>query len=132
MKTVFGHRLLDRQVRPNDQWKDAATKARDELGRVRLVTTDEVLGIPRARAERVCTRGGKNSSCRIRTSELFRSPETFRKGLERYEARSDKGYSLQDCISMNTMESHSITEILTNDRHFEQEGFSVLMKGNGS
>lgn len=28
------------------------------------------------------------------------------------------------------MEAESITEILTNDHHFEQEGFAVLMKRN--
>ena len=29
---------------------------------------------------------------------------------------------------MNVMEAESITEILTNDHHFEQEGFVVLMR----
>jgi len=30
-------------VRPNDQWADAAKKARESLGNAHLVTTDEVL-----------------------------------------------------------------------------------------
>ena len=58
------------------------------------------------------------------------SRESFREGLERYEARSDKACSLQDCVSMNVMETESITDILTNDRHFAQEGFNGLMKAH--
>ena len=40
----------------------------------------------------------------------------------------DKQYSLVDCISMQTMRRHAITEVLTNDRHFEQEGFRALFR----
>jgi predicted nucleic acid-binding protein len=33
---------------------------------------------------------------------------------------------------MNAMESEGITEALTNDHHFEQEGFVVLIKRTAS
>jgi predicted nucleic acid-binding protein len=46
--------------------------------------------------------------------------------LTLYEARPDKEYSLTDCISMQTMRREGITEILTNDHHFTQEGFHIL------
>ena len=49
-------------------------------------------------------------------------------GLERYEQRRDKSYSLQDCVAMNVMESEDIREILTSDHNFEQERFTILMK----
>ena len=45
-----------------------------------------------------------------------------------YEARPDKGYSLTDCISMQTMRKEGISEALTDDRHFEQEGFRALFR----
>jgi hypothetical protein len=45
-----------------------------------------------------------------------------------YSARPDKGYSLVDCISMQTMWREGIAEVLTNDRHFEQEGFRALFR----
>jgi predicted nucleic acid-binding protein len=48
--------------------------------------------------------------------------------MTRYEGREDKEYSLTDCISMNVMDSHRLTEALTNDHHFEQEGFTVLIQ----
>jgi predicted nucleic acid-binding protein len=55
------------------------------------------------------------------------SHETFLNGLALYKARPDKGYSLTDCISMDTMRREQITEILTQDDHFKQEGFTVLL-----
>ena len=49
-------------------------------------------------------------------------------GLRLYEQRYDKGYSLVDCISMTTMRRHRISEVLTNDHHFTQEGFKVVIR----
>ena len=56
------------------------------------------------------------------------SRESFRAGLQLYGARPDKGYSLVDCISMQTMRKEGLSEVLTNDRHFEQEGFRALFR----
>ncbi|MCW3095162.1 MAG: putative nucleic acid-binding protein contains domain [Chthonomonadaceae bacterium] len=50
-------------------------------------------------------------------------------GLDLYERRVDKGYSLTDCISMNACRQEAIAEILTSDHHFAQEGFVVLIRG---
>ena len=52
----------------------------------------------------------------------------FLRGLELYERRADKAYSLVDCISMNSMRDEGITEILTSDHHFAQEGYTVLLR----
>jgi predicted nucleic acid-binding protein len=43
---------------------------------------------------------------------------------------SDKGYSLTDCISMQTMRADGITDALTNDVHFEEEGFRALFRNS--
>jgi predicted nucleic acid-binding protein len=56
------------------------------------------------------------------------SRESFLSGMALYGARPDKGYSLTDCISMQTMRKQGLTEVLTNDRHFEQEGFRALLR----
>jgi predicted nucleic acid-binding protein len=56
------------------------------------------------------------------------SRESFLAGMSLYAARPDKGYSLTDCISMETMRREGISEALTNDRHFEQEGFHALFR----
>lgn len=47
--------------------------------------------------------------------------------MDLYEQRLDKGYSLVDCISINVVRDRGITEVLTNDHHFEQEGFASLI-----
>jgi predicted nucleic acid-binding protein len=49
--------------------------------------------------------------------------------LELYEARPDKGYSLTDCRSRLALRSLGVTEVLTNDHHFTQEGFTILFAG---
>jgi predicted nucleic acid-binding protein len=49
-------------------------------------------------------------------------------GMALYGARPDKRYSLTDCISMQTMRREGLIEALTNDRHFEQEGFRALFR----
>ena len=55
------------------------------------------------------------------------SHQTFARGYDLFKARPDKGYSLTDCISMWTMRQEGITEVLTHDDHFTQEGFIKLL-----
>jgi uncharacterized protein len=56
--------------------------------------------------------------------EMTRS--RFLEGLALYKARLDKAYSLTDCFSMNVMRYEGLTEVLTSDHHFTQEGFQVV------
>ncbi len=123
---------------PRDQWWEIASEAFERLeDSVQLVTTHEVL------TEFLAALSGNGPYLRsiaVRTvHEILddtnievvpQSPESFTNGLERYANRIDKGYSLQDCISMNVMEAKGISQVLTSDHHFEQEGFVVLMKGD--
>lgn len=53
---------------------------------------------------------------------------TFAQGVELYRNRSDKDWSLTDCISFVVMTREGITEALTADRDFEQAGFKALLK----
>jgi len=121
-------------VRPNDQWKEAARRARESLGNVRLLTTDEVL------TEFLASLSGGPEHVRRQAVNMVRaildnpnvtvlpqSRDSFLGGIQLYERRPDKKYSLTDCISMNAMKSKSVDKILTNDHHFAQEGFVVLM-----
>ncbi len=49
-------------------------------------------------------------------------------GLELYRKRSDKDWSLTDCISFVVMQQRGIREALTADHHFEQAGYVALLK----
>ena len=62
------------------------------------------------------------------TRVIPQSHASFLPGMELYRARPDKGYSLTDCISMQTMRREGIRDVLTNDRHFQQEGFQPVFR----
>lgn len=100
-----------------------------------MVTTDEVLTEYLtffANAPEPFRRQVAESVERILASSVIRvipqSRGSFLDGLALYQARPDKGYSLVDCISMQTMRREGLSEALTNDRHFEQEGFRALFR----
>ncbi len=119
---------------PGDPWAAAVAKVGRDLDIPHLVTTDEVL------VEFLSHLSSKGERLRRLAVQLVRrvlqdedvtvipqSHESFLRGLDLYENRLDKGYSLVDCISMNAMRTESITEVFSNDRHFEQEGFVPLV-----
>jgi predicted nucleic acid-binding protein len=56
------------------------------------------------------------------------SSDLLARGSELYEARLDKPWSLTDCMSFVIMKDHVIQNALTADRHFEQAGFTALLK----
>ena len=99
-------------ARPNDQWNRAAKDARSKLGEVRLITTDEILtefltglskGGPYLRAQAVKAVRVILSNPNVKV--IPQSRKSFLDGLARYEQSRDKAFSLQDCTSMNVMES---------------------------
>jgi uncharacterized protein len=49
-------------------------------------------------------------------------------GLDLLYRRADKSYSLCDAVSFLQMREHGLSEALTTDHHFEQEGFMRLLK----
>lgn len=120
-------------VRPNDQWQAPARRARSSLGNTLMVTTDEVLSEflntlsrgehMRRQAAQMVKKIMQNPNVKV----VAQSRDSFLRRLELYENRLDKTYSLTDCISMNVMNKENITEVLSNDRHFEQEGYVVLI-----
>jgi len=139
MRTVFADTSYWlATVIPGDQWKEAAEEARSSLGDAVLLTTDEVL------TEFLNALGNRGPALRQAAVRMVRAiienanvtvlPQTrksFLNGLRFYHERPDKAYSLTDCISMNSMRSNNLCEVLTADEHFAQEGFTVLMRRSG-
>ena len=136
MKFVFADTLYWVAItRPNDPWAEPARAAREKLGKVVLVTTDEVL------SEFLAALSKSGPAIRGLGVQVVReilndpdvqvvpqSREGFLQALDRFSKREDKSYSLTDCISMNVMESLGMREVLTNDHHFAQEGFAPLIQ----
>ncbi len=117
-----------------DQWHARATRATRLLGQVTLVTADEVLD------EFLTYYSGHGPVLRRNAAQTVddaladplvivrpQTHQSFLDGFALYKARPDKEYSLTDCISMEAMRQEGISEILTNDAHFTQEGFTVLL-----
>jgi predicted nucleic acid-binding protein len=65
-----------------------------------------------------------------RTIEVISVGEDlYQRGLELYRRRSDKDWSLTDCVSFLVMQDRGLTDALTTDKHFEQAGFRALLRG---
>ncbi|HEX4084514.1 MAG TPA: hypothetical protein VHY22_06385 [Chthoniobacteraceae bacterium] len=63
----------------------------------------------------------------VETKIIPLSADLMARGLELYTARTDKEWSLTDCISFIVMGDEGLSEALTADRHFEQAGFKALL-----
>lgn len=63
-----------------------------------------------------------------RLSILPQESALFFGGLDLYRRRLDKNYSMTDCMSMVVCRERGISDVLTADHDFEQEGFTVLLK----
>jgi len=135
VRLVFADTLYRGAIlHPHDQYRAQVIRARESLGEIRLVTTDEVLAelldglAQRGRHLReAAARAVRKILGDRRVTVHAQSRESFLAGLRLYEQRYDKGYSLVDGISM-TMRRQRILEVLTNDHHFIQEGFRVVFQ----
>ena len=121
---------------PADRHSHEVLRFDDLLSAGKVYTTEEVLS-------EVLTFFAADTWLRNRAVETVReilsdpavyvipqSHESFLSGFDLYAARPDKGYSLTDCISMQIMRRQGLTDALTNDRHFEQEGFRALFRNS--
>lgn len=120
-------------INPKDQWHEKALDVGVTL-KGDLVTTEAVLiellnffcayG-PEMRAKSAAVVYDALDLPGVKVIEQTR--DSFLSALSLFSARQDKGYSLTDCMSMNTMRELQIADVLTHDHHFTQEGFKVLL-----
>ena len=134
MKTVFadtGYWVA--LLNPKDQWHDKAMFTSKNLGMVRQLTTemvlDELLAALSRLPERTFAIRGVDA---IRTNPNVEVlPQTsiqFREAYGLYKRVADKEWSLTDCASFEIMKARGITEALAHDHHFEQAGFTALLR----
>ena len=118
-----------------DTWHLEVVKVSQEISNSPLVISDGIID------ELFAYSSKRGNLLRLKVSELYKifrkdpniqiisySPQIRQKAIDLYEQRPDKGYSLVDCISMVIMKEMRISEVLTNDKHFAQEGFTILFK----
>ena len=124
---------------PRDAFHGQAIAITAKLGKTKIITTDEVLsevlnflsdGGVKLRERTVNTVRQLLNADSEKVAVLSQSHTTFLGGLDLYEQRLDKGYSLTDCISMVTMKQMGVSRILTHDHHFTQECFTILFSSD--
>jgi predicted nucleic acid-binding protein len=84
----------------------------------------QVRGIPRLEIIKFSTRILEDEEIEI----VWVDERLHRQAVELLEQREDKTYSLCDAASFILMRGRGISEALTTDKHFEQEGFTRLLK----
>jgi uncharacterized protein len=138
MRRVFADTFYwTARFNPLDQWHQDVMDVANALGEIQAVTTDEVLVEFLASVSRFGPDSRREAAVIVRqflnganTLVLPQSRASFMSGLQLYESRLDKAYSLTDCISMCAMRHHGLSGILTNDAHFIQEGFNALFRSS--
>jgi predicted nucleic acid-binding protein len=118
---------------PKDAWHARALAWEATHTGVRYVTTEEILSELLTWFAATGPAGRAHASATVRgilrdpmTQVLPQTSADFAAALTLYEARPDKGYSRTDCRSMIALRALGISEVLTNDHPFTQEGFTIL------
>ncbi|MEP6913114.1 MAG: PIN domain-containing protein [bacterium] len=119
-------------VNKNDQHHRLALDLAKRFTGPGLVTTDAIL----LEIGNALSRNFKRESVEIiehfLTSDdvkvIHLHPLLFRKAFDLYKSHSDKLWGLIDCVSFVVMKELAITDALSADKHFGQEGFKALIR----
>lgn len=117
-----------------DQWHSPAINIVNKLGNTKLIVTESVFietlnyfAEFRSEVKLHAANSVEGFAINPDVEVIEQNKNLLANGIMLYKSRLDKGYSLTDCISMNTCRNLHIKEILTHDRHFEQEDFKILL-----
>jgi predicted nucleic acid-binding protein len=117
----------------HDQWHRRFRSFSQTLTTYHLYTVEEVLAEyltfcsasrPHIREEAAWT--VRNVLRDPHVTVIPQSHTSFLDALAFYESRLDKQYSLTDCVAMQAMQRGELTDVLSNDHHFTQEGFHIV------
>lgn len=116
-------------INPRDEWHDRVLAFHRTL-EGDLLTTDAVLTEVANTFSGSPWRGTAGAVIHAvrRSSDVIVLPVSgslMDRGIDLYRARSDKAWSLTDCMSFVVMEDARMDEALTGDRHFVQAGFKA-------
>jgi len=122
-------------IAPRDQLHSRAMEASASLADCQIVTSEWILTeflneFAEGRSDLRIAATKMVASLRARTDLLIvpMSGSGFTAAFNLYRERTDKGWSLTDCSSFLTMQQFGIHAALTYDKHFEQAGFTPLLR----
>jgi len=133
MKRVFADTYYFLALLNTKDTRHVAVRQFSQTQSLHLVTTTWVLtevadALCKAPHRRTCAQFLRQVKSDKDTALIEPTMALFEQGLALYESRSDKDWSLTDCISFTVMKTEGLTEALTGDHHFEQAGFKALLK----
>jgi predicted nucleic acid-binding protein len=119
-------------MNPNDTWHRHAL---DWAARISepLVTTDAVLtevgdAFCRVDRRRWATEAIRNVQADPDNMSVPGGRDLFQRAFELYTSRTDKDWSLTDCMSFVVMKDKGLPRALTTDLRFSQAGFQALLR----
>ena len=122
-------------LNPLDDLRSNVESLSPKLKGVRIVTSEMVLVEV---LNGLAGKGPKLRQAAIRLVEELRKnanvtvvPQTreqFQNGLDFYRKLDDKAWGLTDCASILIIREHGIQDVLTYDEHFQQAGFTALLR----
>ena len=134
MKRVFADtHFFIALLSERDAAHEAAVKVQQEATLREAVTTSWVLveladGMNLPGERETCAAFIEQLRDRPDTRVIPVSEELLWRGFALYKSRRDKEWSLTDCISFIVMADEGLTDALTGDHHFEQAGFTKLLR----
>ncbi len=114
-----------------DKYHQAALALADRISPPYVTSEAVLLEIGNALAQPPNRKLGVRVLAALRESQEYHlvpiDSALVKQGFSLYRARTDKAWSLTDCISFVIMQRLGLTHALTPDRHFEQAGFVKLL-----
>ncbi len=119
-------------IRERDADHRRAVECWEKLGAGEIITTAWVLveladGMSRLGSRAVCAHFVEDLRREGTVQVIEPDASLLWRGFELYRSRTDKEWSLTDCISFTVMADEGLTDALTGDHHFEQAGFAALL-----
>ncbi|HUF61120.1 MAG TPA: hypothetical protein VMN36_03520 [Verrucomicrobiales bacterium] len=133
MKSVFGDAfyfvaLLNRADEHHARVVAAARQLRDDLLTTEWILAEFADALAESASRRLVPRFIRELEHDSKVKIVRAGADLFRRGLQFYEDRPDKDWSLTGCVSFVVMTDQGIQEALTGDQHFEQAGFTALLR----
>ena len=117
-----------------DQYHSRAVEWHEFVMRTgsKIVTTEAILwewlnALADASSRAIAAEGYRRAHADSRVEVVPFEPELSAAAVSLYGSRTDKDWSLTDCLSFVVMQRRGIAEALTTDHHFEQAGLKAVM-----
>ena len=114
-------------INKSDNYHDVCSETLTELlgKRVKLFTTNNALSRADFRKAVVAFVDKLETSPSVEIITI--TEEIYLAAWLLYQQRMNKDWGITDCTSFEIMKRFNLKKAFTNDRHFEQAGFSVLI-----